>query len=294
MSVQPIMLVWRRQSAWSQASDRLKRQISRSRVVALALAIVGAVLGTAAAEMIKEHVLPGRIVAAAAAVALALASIAVRVTSPSVVRDWTRARSMAEALKSDAYCYLSRTGPFVGDDRDEVALRRLDELGELAGDLVRYITGIEPAERPLPDVHDVDTYVSVRVEGQITGYYRPRARLMAGRVRLARRLEMGLGIMAAAFGAVVAIFPTMGLSAWIGVLTTVATAIAAHASGSRFEYQQIEFTRTAEELERLSAGYTAADKEQLDADEFVQACEQVISIQNESWMVRLSTEHPAT
>jgi hypothetical protein len=70
-------------------------------------------------------------------------------------------------------------------------------------------------------------------------------------VRTTRRLEVGIGAVAAVFGAVVAVFPAIGISAWIGVLTTVATAIAAHAGAARYAYQQIEFPRTADELERL-------------------------------------------
>ena len=290
MSVQPIVLVWRRQSMWSQASDRLKRRIGRSRLVALLLTIMGAVFGTVSAEVIADSVVPGRILAACAAVVLALASFAARAAPPSLVRDWTRARSTSEALKSDVYTYLSRTGAFRIDDRDDVVLRRLDDLSRSVGDLVRHTTGIESADRPLPDVYDVGTYFATRVEGQITGYYRPKALLMAARVRLARRLELSLGVLATVFGGVVAVVPAIGLSAWIGVLTTIATAIAAHAGSSRYEYQQIEFTRTADELERLSADYAAVGQRRLSDDEFVLACERAISIQNEGWMAKLGNE----
>jgi len=245
------------------------------------------VLGTASAQLISEHVVSGRILAAGASVVLALASFAVRGAAPAVVRDWTRARSVAEALKSDVYSYLSGTGPFRGENRDDVALRRLEDVVDSVGDLVKYTTGVEPARRPIPAVHDVETYLAVRVEGQLAGYYRPKARHMATRVRIARRLEMGLGAVAAVFGAVVAVFPTVGVSAWIGVLTTIAAAISAHASMSRYEYQQIEFTRTAGELERLSARRAGAGTGQLSDDEFVLACERVISIQNEGWMAKL-------
>lgn len=293
MDVEPVMLVWRRQNVWSRASNRLKARISRSRLIALVLAIAGAVLGTASAEVIDTSPAAGRILAACAAVSLALATLAAGTGTPSAVRDWTRARSISEALKSDVYCYLSRTGPFRGedgDDRADLALRRLDELIRSAGDLVRHTTGVQPVDRPLPSVRDVDSYVAVRVEGQISDYYRPKALRMAARVTLTRRVELGLGALGAVFGAVVAVYPAVGLSAWIGVLTTIATAIAAHAAAARYEFQQIEFTRTADELERLSAGRAASAERRLNDDEFVLACERVISIQNEGWMAKLSTD----
>lgn len=281
-----VTLLWRRQSVWSQAANRLKARLGRARTTALALTIAGAVLGTASAELLGAAAVPGRILAACSCVALALASYVIASAGPQVVRDWTRARSVSEALKADVYCYLAGAGPFRGEDREATALRRLEELTEPAGDLLKHVAAIEPVARELPPVHDVESYAKVRVLGQLEEYYRPKARTMAGRVSWGRRVEVGLGALAAALGAVVAVFPAAAVSAWIGVVTTVATAITAHVAAGRYEHQQIEFTRTADELERLLARRPG----HLDDDAFVQACERVISIENEGWMAKLGMD----
>jgi hypothetical protein len=282
-----VTLLWRRQSVWSQAANRLKARLGRARTTALVLTIAGAVLGTASAELLGVAAVPGRILAAGSCVSLALASYVIAGAGPQVVRDWTRARSVSEALKADVYSYLVGTGPFRGDDHEAIALRRLEELDGSAGDLLKHIAGIEPAARDLPPVQDADSYTEIRVLSQLEGYYRPKARKMAERVTWGRRVEVGLGALAAALGAVVAVFPVAAVSAWIGVLTTIGTAVAAHVSAARYEHQQIEFTRTADELERLIARRAGGS---LDDDEFVAACERIISIENEGWMAKLGTE----
>jgi hypothetical protein len=102
------------------ASNQLKACASRSRLIALLLTIAGAVLGTASAVVLGINVVPCRILATGAVVALAFATFAARAAAPSVVRDWAPAHSVSEALKSDAYCHLSRTRPFRGENRDDI------------------------------------------------------------------------------------------------------------------------------------------------------------------------------
>ncbi|WP_043783680.1 DUF4231 domain-containing protein [Amycolatopsis rifamycinica] len=288
MTTDAITLLWNRQSIWSQASDRLKVRISRARVLVLSLTVTGAVAGAASAAVAQSA---GRFCAAVAALALALAAVAARGAAPGNVRDWTRARSVSEALKSEVFGYLAGVGRFGGADRDEVVLRALAELSASAGDLVRHTTGLAPRTRPLPAVDDVDSYAAVRVRGQLDHYYRPKARLMAVRVRTARQCEIGLSAAAAGLAAVVAVFPGIAVSAWIGVLTTITTAITAHVGAARYAYQQVEFTRTADELERLLVNRTTGLTTD---DDFVADAERVISIQNEGWMAKLgSDERPA-
>ncbi|ONI77975.1 hypothetical protein ALI144C_31750 [Actinosynnema sp. ALI-1.44] len=288
LSATAVTLLWQRQNIWSQSADRLKARITRSRVAALLLIMAGAVLGTASSQVLDQQTTVGRVLAACAAVVLALASFASLGSSPQVVRDWTRARSVSEGIKADVYCYLAGVTPFHNEDRDRVALERLDALTADTADIVKHTTGTDSVDRPLPRVRDVDTYAEVRVAHQITGYYRPKAREMARRVRFARLLEVTVSAVGAALAAAVVVFPSASTSAWIGILTTLATAVAAHAGAARYEYQQIEFTRTADELERLATHRAATGASQMGDDQFVLACERVISIQNEGWMAKLS------
>lgn len=283
-----VVYLWQRQSVWSQAANRIKAGISRARFVTLALTIAGAVLGTAASQTIGSYPTLGRVLAVAAAVALVLVPVVSRGASREIVQDWTRARSVSEALKGEVYSYLAGVEPFRDEQRDELLLRRFEKLMGAAGDLIKRCSGISARAREIPAVQDVASYVAIRVRGQIDAYYSPGARRMGMRCTLLKRGETALATLAAVLAAVVGIFPSEALAAWIAVLTTLAAALAAHAAAGRYEYQQIEFMRTADELERLLAwqASTGASGD----DEFVAACERVISIQNEGWMAALTTE----
>jgi hypothetical protein len=283
-----VVYLWQRQSVWSQTANRIKAGISRARLVTLALTIAGAVLGTAASQAIGSHPTLGRLFAAAAAVALVLVPIVGRGASRETVQDWTRARSVSEALKGEVHTYLAGVEPFGGEDRDALLLRRFEKLMGAVGDLIKHCSGISAKAREIPAVRDVASYVTVRVRGQIDDYYSPGARRMGARSTLLKRGETTLAAVAAVLAAAVGIFPSEALAAWIAVLTTLAAALAAHAAAGRYEYQQIEFARTADELERLLAWRTTTGAS--GDDEFVAACERIISIQNEGWMAALTTE----
>jgi conflict system pore-forming effector with SLATT domain len=96
-----------------------------------------------------------------------------------------------------------------------------------------------------------------------------------------------LAVSGVVLGALAASFAPWGLSAWIAVVTTISGAVAAHVGAARYEYQLIEYLRTADELSRLrrdAAATTSSDE----LDELILQCERIISIQNEGWMAKLS------
>lgn len=284
-----LSLLWVRQSIWSQTANRLKKSISRARTTVLGLTIVAAVLGTAATELTRSAPSVGRALALVAAVALGLTALVGQGARRQAMHDWTRARSVSESLKSEVYQALAGVTPYRGGDVDEQLLKKAETLSDDAGDLVRLTADVAPVERPLPPVHDLDSYVLARVNGQIADYYRPGARRMARRSAASRRAQFGLAAVGVALTATAGITGTNAATAWVAVLTTVSVAAAAHATAERYEYQQLEFTRTADELERLRVGRRPGASPAAD-DAFVAACERIISIQNEAWMVATSTE----
>jgi hypothetical protein len=94
-----VMELWREQSLWSRTADRMKKRIESARRVALVLVVVVAVLATTAGAL--AGLVP--VLAAAAAVGAAVLRVLRPAWSGARLRDWTRARSVSEALKSDVY-----------------------------------------------------------------------------------------------------------------------------------------------------------------------------------------------
>ena len=282
---------WRQQSLWSQAANRRKAGIGRSRAAALWLTIAGAVLAALATQLTPLRggwAGVGRGLAVAAAVAVGLVPLLQSRLSRRAVGDWTRARSVSEALKSEVATYLAGVAPYRGPDRDERLADRTDELVADASDLLVHTTGITPAERPLPPIHDLGSYVAERVTRQIDTYYRPKAAQLKTSLGRVRAAEGVLGATGALLAALAGALGLGALAAWVAVVTTVSATLTAHAAAARYEYQLVEYLRTAAELERLR-GRRPAPGDQAGEDDFVRRCESVISIQNEGWMAKWSS-----
>ncbi|MFD9483239.1 DUF4231 domain-containing protein [Streptomyces sp. NPDC059991] len=285
-----IAAVWDQQNVWSRSADRLKKTVEGARSEALLLAILAAVLGTGSAETMGRNEVAGKVLAFAAAVAAGAAPLLAQRGGPARLNDWIRVRAVSEALKAEVYTCLARVGPY----RDLAgAGALLAERGRAyrtdGGDLIRYTAGIAALPRPLPPVTDLDSYVEYRLRRQIETYYRPKAEWMGRKVVLAGRVELGLGGLAAVLAAFAGVFSAGGLAAWVPVVASVSVALTAHAIARRYSYQQLEFMRTAEELERLMTRWEDAPGAvgtPEAAGAFVAECEHVISIQNEAWMIR--------
>jgi len=193
--------------------------------------------------------------------------------------------------------YLAGIGRYRGADRDRHSQDKVDAIQRDAGDLLRHIAGLQPVARALPAIHDLDSYVQQRVTAQIDGYYRPQAARQQQRLALVRQAEFVLGGAGAVLAAVGATWQLSGATVWVPVLTTVTAAVTAHAAAARYEYLLVEYLRTAAELERLRSRYhtsAGGGGSGSTEDEFVEACEQVISVQNEGWMAKLtSSDQPS-
>ncbi|MFI9388490.1 DUF4231 domain-containing protein [Kutzneria sp. NPDC052558] len=283
--------LWRQQSLWSRTADRMKRRISRARTAALAVTVTVAVLAALAGVLAAEVPVASRVLAVAAAFGAALLPRLRPAWSGRALRDWTRARSVSEALKSEVFLWLAKAGPYRGDPDGVGLLERSNQLRDVGGDLLRHQAGVTPDQRPTPDVHDVPSYFEARVSDQIHTYYRPRAAELQKALRRFRAVELGLAVLAAAIGAVAAVLGGSEWTVWIAVVTTIGAALAVHVAAARHEYQLIEFLHTAQRLEVLSArASTESTADGLDA--LAVAAEQVISIENEAWMAKLAEDPP--
>ena len=286
--------LWREQSLWSRAADRMKRRIEAARRFALVLVVVVAALATAAGVLAENVPTSAQVLAAGAAAGSALLPVLRPAWSGARLRDWIRARTVSEALRSEVYLWLARAGRY----RDDPAGTRLREVTNRvradAADLLRHRQGIEPEERPLPAVSDPASYFAVRVRSQIDDYYRPKADALAVTLRRFRIAEIAVGAAGAVVGGAAAVLGA-SLATWVAVLATVGTALATHVAAGRYEFQLIEFLRTAQRLNQLAAAAGSAPIADDLAALAVQA-EEVISVENKGWMAKLAEEpsgHPA-
>lgn len=274
--------VWRQQRAWSRSADTCRRRIDRARTAGLVLSACGAVAAVLAATLAAGSAAQ-RGLAVAAAVLVGLVPLVRRAADQAAVRAWTRARSVAEGIKAEVYAALAGGSAYLGDAPVRTLVERCGRILADADDLVAITVDAVAQDRPLPPVHDVDSYLVHRVDAQIEGYYRPRAAAYHRRLTWLRRAELALGALGLVLGALVATGGVEAAGPWVAVVTTVAVAIAAHAGAARYDHQVVEFQRTAAELDHLRATWKVRGRGPAD---LIDACEAVISVENQGWMAR--------
>jgi hypothetical protein len=281
---------WQRQSVWSQTAGKLKTGPSRARTAMLILTVAAAVLALAGSQVKRVSFPASLALSVVAAIALAGVGVLRGQTNAEQVRSWTRARSVSEAIKTEVFTYLTRTGRYEADDRDALLDAEVRRLEDDASTLAPYTDGIAPAERPLPAVDDVESYLRVRVsDSELRDYYEKNARVLKDRIRKLKVVEIALALVAAGLAAVASVSPSVG--AWAAVATTAGGAVTAFVASQRYEFLWIEYSRTASELRRLLERRTSADGRPLSGPELVAECEQVISVQNQAWMAKWGDEN---
>ena len=281
--------VWIRQRAWSRAADRAKAEVGRYRVASLLLVVIASGLGAAAPIVGDFSDSAGRLCGLVAGISLGLIPLVRHRLDRPTYERWSRTRSISEALKAEVYTYLAGTGAYRGTEREQTLQTLTEEIAERADDLVPYLNRADGRARPTPAVTDVASYLTLRVESQIHGYYMRHGRRMANRARLVRRAQAGLAIAAVVLGVVASAGQT-AVAPWIGVIGTVSGAVIAHSAAARYSFLELEYYRTAEQLTRLIKRYQrSVDPGPEMEDWFVSECERVISFQNEAWMAELVT-----
>jgi hypothetical protein len=276
---------WQQQSVWSQTADRLKSNLTRARRWAVVLSVVAAAFALASSQLLRVARVTGVTLAVCGAVAAAGLTLLTARQSSERISNWTRARSVAEALKADVFTYLSGRGPYAGTDGDQRLNAEARRVIADAADLAAETTSITALVRPLPAVHDAESYLLVRVQrSQLDGFYEPNTRVLTRRLLRLKTVTVGLTLLAAGFAALAT--ASANLAAWAAVATTATGAITTYATSERWEFLRIEYARTAQELRRLLILRTAPDGTPLTDDQLVARCEDVISVQNQTWMAK--------
>jgi hypothetical protein len=288
-------LAWREQRRWSLAANRAKGRYLGWGAAALLLSIAAAGAATASTQVREAARRP---LAAGGTALLGLVALIRRVrASPERQREWIRARSASEGLKTEAYQYVMRVGPYREGDAHRTLSERVDRIIEGVKDISAGTADLDPAtSEPPADPMPLDEYLEKRVRSQIDRYYRKRARSEARKVAAYRQVELGLTLLGMALGVWAAVAESSSIEAWGAVVTTAIAAVAAHLAAGRHEYQVMTYTATALQLERLSARFQDSHRERAatpaEIDTLVTECEAAISVENQGWMTQW--EKPAS
>jgi hypothetical protein len=282
--------VWKQQSVWSQTANQLKARIDHLRTVMLALAVASAVLTTLSTQVGALNSQAGKALVLAAGISVGLVPLVRARLGRDAVSRWTRARAVAEELKSELYPFLAGVSPFRGPDRAAVLADRTQRVQTEAADLLPHTAGVHVLPRQAPAVCDVSSYVQARLVPQIQ-WYRERAHGLTHSLARARTSEVTLSVIGVVLAAMAATWEASAAAAWVAVVTTMTAAVSSHVAASRWEYQLVEYLRTAAELDRLHDWWLAEPSpDEETADRLVDRCEQVVSTQNDGWMAKWTAQ----
>ncbi|WP_441290223.1 DUF4231 domain-containing protein [Sorangium sp. KYC3313] len=289
------------QRTWSATASYLKRGITLWRSIALGLLASGALLQTAASQLDPPGLLPWlaqplRWIGAAALACVPL--IHTVKLGAERLRDWTRARAVAEGLKHEIYLYRTGTEPYDGADAESKLRARSSELAEQIQDLQQYAAMVQvPPGDDDGERLDAEAYFEDRVEQEIRRYYEPQAARLSARLRRSRQLEFILGLLSAALGAVAALQERSPAGAWVAAATTVAAALSAHVAAARYEQLALSYRATAARLRRLRGEFLDAVESKTITDamtgRLIRECERAIAIETEHWITETLRVRPA-
>ncbi|MFM7169307.1 MAG: DUF4231 domain-containing protein [Cyanobium sp.] len=271
---------WTRQRISSQTLTQLRQRIDRARRAALGLAIATAVLAVAAGQVKASLPDTARVLGFIAAITAGWGGLIARQTELDKVEIWARARSFSEGIKSEVYQCLAGASAYAGVDADAQLFKRVCEIEAEAYPAEQETLGLVSDGKPIPEVHDVESYIAARVTDQIECFYRPKATLYKQRVGMLTRASGGLAALAVVLSALSSAYGWGGAAAWVPVVTTITTALAAYISASRYEEQIVDYLSTARQLEKLRL--SRLTKERSDAP-FIDACEALMAAENKAW-----------
>jgi SMODS and SLOG-associating 2TM effector domain 1/Protein of unknown function (DUF4231) len=296
--------LWQTRLKWSAAADKLKFRISFSRSATAILSALGAILETAAATFLSGQTAAQTACAAIGAVFLTVATfVTSRLVTPETLLAWTRTRSVSETFKAEIFTFRAGAAPYDGADASDKLLEKITAVLKDVETLQGYLANVKIKHSAPPPALDHDGYIKDRVEQQIKKYYEKNADKFAGRQQTLRAVEFLMALAATILGALATYFTARGptpsaaavasdpstMSAWVAVFTTLAAALTSHMAANRYDFLVMSYTGTAQRLRELILHWKNHQPQTtVGWSEFVEACEEAISIENQSWMAKWS------
>jgi len=284
--------IWSQYRIWAKTSRSYKNEVTRWRDIVLALSIGGAILGTLSQQMEVWKITPkapwvGPGLGFLSGAALGLAAYFTKeVFSPDPEARAVRARSAAEAFKSEAYLLAAGAPPYGAATTTDGLFVRTEKVKKAIENLAPVTITPEQKLEGLPSIPmSVEDYIKQRVDQQINQYYLPQANANAKKVAFGRKLSLFLGALAVLLGLMSARFASV--AGWVAVIGTITAAIAARQYSGRYQFLIVTNQATAQRLDWLKTRWEIERKSQPGAEpqnRFILACEEAISVENSSWM----------
>ena len=193
---------------------------------------------------------------------------------------------MAEALKAETFLFRTGAPPYDAPQPASKLLERVQELQEEVRDLQAATLSRDDRQERLPEGPlSINQYIADRVDEQVEGFYLPKAQQYTEDMGFWRNVTLLVGGSAAVLGAL-----GQWTGAWVAVLTTIGTSVAAYVFANRYQHLIISYQATARQLALLKHQWLvlpASEQDQEKRHRFILNCEEAISIENSAWMTKV-------
>jgi hypothetical protein len=284
---------WGQYRVWAATSREIKATLTAWQLRVLIIFLAGAILGTFSDQISNWSHALSQILGYLSAIALGLAALfSKEILGPTKYQAWIRARSAAEALKSQVYLFLMKAPPYLGNKSDEILVNKVEEINEDVQDMTATTISDDEKRKDLPsDTLSIEDYIEIRVSEQIKKFYNPKAKKHGAIAKCGGSIGLALGIVGVILGIIKGadIEPLANIAGgWIAVVSTATTSVAAYIYAGRHQYLSISYQATARQLEAILAKWRAISKSNAstaERNQFIQDCENTISIENSAWMM---------
>jgi hypothetical protein len=283
---QALAYAWEQYRVWAATSRQKKTEIFSWKLRVLVLTIVGAILGAVSSRLSGISDPGAWSIGIAGGVFVALATYLSReILSPDQERRWIRARSMAETLKAEIFLFRTTAAPYDVADPAPKLMERVQEHLANVEDMQSATLSADEQRQGLPEGPlSLQDYIRERLDDQVEHFYWPRVQQYDRLMKRWRNVNLALGALATVLGVL-----GKWTGTWVAVITTVTTAVAAYLYANRYQYLIISYQATARQLEFLKHQWVvdgAPEQDQEKRNQFLQACEEAISIENNAWMAK--------
>jgi hypothetical protein len=281
---------WNEYRGWARRARALQTSARRGSRLSFVCASVSAILGVAASHAAGIPML-GRVLAFAAAVVAALTPVIGReILSTNSEARWIQARATAEAIKSECFRFAASLGDYSGSGAKTAFAMRRDALTEAAER-----AGLVPLADPVAKDGDprcpsmpltASWYVANRLDEQLRYYAKGQTENERAATHL-RTISFASAVIAAILGVMASNFALEWFAPWIGVMTTITTAVMAYGLLERRQFLAATYGAMAMRLSRIKAMFSDG---LIDLDALITTTETLLQSEHAAWSEQMTKQ----
>jgi hypothetical protein len=179
-------------------------------------------------------------------------------------------------------------GNFAGSQGDALLGEVMRDVEARTAALIAAATVLEPDALSLPKIHNIADYVDERARDQENWHIRAARKRMRIEARW-RGAEVLATLTAALISAIGIETKVQDLAIWVGVATTIATALTAYRAREQHARIAAGYARTANNLGRLLSQFDVNTADDAESATFVNDIESVLSQEDTNWSTQTTT-----